>query len=349
MNSVSIVARTSVCALLISAAVAADDAKLLDEFRKTNPSVSQVHVIAEFPLLVAATGQQGWGKGELLGVFARRGEQIVNISMVPNDNFPTGVRIDSETADSITFALGDPDLREHTDNLKIFFDPKTYFPKRMVRFAPVQVRRIAIVAGVLTLYGSDEKQDFKAQDRNGTWRVSAGPATPAPAPRPVESELQINPNRAAPFPQVADERIGPYEKVGTRIWVGKTFVALPGTVGVGDIGYFDILKQDWIFLHIPEMADWSASALLVEPAAIWVGLVHRAEDGNTAGGLLRYDRATHKVMTIPLSDPIDEITRVGTRLYCATNAGFAVIEHDRARRFEFSPQLDGSYAITPVT
>ena len=94
----------------------------------------RVHVIAESPLLVAATGQQGWGKGELLGVFAHRGEQIVNISMVPNDNFPTGVRIDSETADSITFALGDPDLREHTRIPD--FRPEDLFPEADGAFRP---------------------------------------------------------------------------------------------------------------------------------------------------------------------------------------------------------------------
>ena len=66
-------------------------------------------------------------------------------------------------------------------------------------------------------------------------------------------------------------------------------------MGVGDIGYFDTVTQDWVFLHIPEMAEWSASALLVELNAIWVGLVHQGDDGNTPGGLLRYDRASHKV------------------------------------------------------
>jgi hypothetical protein len=332
---------------------AADYPQLLDEFRKTRPDVSKVHVIAESPLLVAVTGDQTeqqtpsqWAKGELLGVFAHRGDGIVQISMVPNDDFPAAVWIDSQSPDSITFALAEYSTR--SENLKIFFDAKTYFPKRIVRFAPVRVRRIALVAGVLTLSGSDGNQDFTARERNGTWRVATAPAVPEPAPQPIETQLQSISEKAKQFPQVEDEKIGPYEKVGNRIWVGKTFLAREGAVGVGDIGYFDATTQDWAFLHIPEMADWSASALLVEPTAILVGLMRQGDDGSVAGGLLRYDRVTHKASRIPFADVVDKIIRVGKHVYCGTSGGFAIIEQDRAHRYEFTQQLDGAYTITPV-
>lgn len=353
VNGVSIVARTLVCALLVLALRAAEDphllAQVLAEFHKTKPAVSEVHVIAETPLLVAATGQHGWAHGDLLGIFARRGEQLVSISVLPNEDLPTNVWIDHAGPDSITLSMAEYERGLRSVNLEIFFDPKTYFPRRIVRFAPVQVRRIALVAGVLTLSGSDEKQDFTARERNGAWHITTAPATPPPARQPVESELQINPEKAKPFPQVADEKIGPYQKVATKVWFGKSFTSSSGTVGVGDIGYFDTVTQNWSFLHIPEMAQWSASALLVEPAAIWVGLIGIGDDGNAPGGLLRYDRATGKVTRIPLPDQIEKIVRVGQHLYCATSGGFAIIEQDHARRFEFSPQLDGSYTITPVT
>jgi hypothetical protein len=325
--------------------VAVENPQLLTEFRKTRIDVSEVHVIAERPLLVAVTGHQGWAAGELLGVFGRRGEQIVPISVLPNSEFPGAVRVERQTPDSITLGLADSDSAAVSDNLKIFFDPRSYFPRRIVHYAPVSVRRIALVSGVTTLTGSDGKQDFTARERNGVWQISTAPAVPLPPPQPLESELQIQPDKAKQFPQIAEENIGPYQKVGTKIWIGKTFRESAESVGVGDIGYFDTVTQDWVFLHLREMADWSASALLVEPTAIWVGLV-RGND--VPGGLLRYDRTTRKVTTIPLADQIDRMVRVGRRLFCGTSGGFAVVDQNQVHRFEFTPQLDGSYQVTLV-
>ena len=350
---------------------AADVAPLLAEFRKTKPEVSQVHVVQETPLIVAVTGQQGtrrtpadWARGELLGLFAHRGEQMVAISIVPNNDFPSAIWIDAQDAYSITFALADPDYGVRSDNLKIFFDPKTYFPRRMVRFAPVHVRRISQAAGVLTLTGSDGKQDFTARERNGTWRITSSPAMTAPPAAPVDSGGQVPPmpvstlgefERARPrkaelLGQAGEinEKVGPFQRVGTKIWVGKTFYDAEGEVGVGDVGYFDTVTQDWVFLHVPEMTDWAASALLVEPDAIWVGLVHNGEGAAVSGGLLRYDRTTRKATVIALSNVIERIIRVGHRIYCGTSGGFSVVEEQQAKNFEFSPQLDGSYAIVPA-
>jgi hypothetical protein len=341
------IARTLVLAgALLSPLSAADNAgkaQLLAEFRKTKPEVSEVHVIAESPLLVAATGTEGWPHGELLGVFAHRGEQIVPISIVPNTDYPDLIRIKRQATDSITFALGNP----VSDNLEIVFDPKTFFPRRMLRYSPVRIHKVTSVAGVVTLSGSDGKQDFTAREHNGAWQISTAPAAPLLPPKPVESELQIRPG-AKQFPQVADEQIGPYQKVADKVWIGKRFPQSTGTVGVGDIGYFDIARQDWTFLHIPEMAGWSASALLVEPAAIWVGLVQLSDDDNRSGGLLHYDRATKKATVIPVPDVIENVARIGRRLYCGTAEGFAIVDQDQAHRFEFTPQADGSYLITPA-
>jgi hypothetical protein len=362
MSSASV--RIAWFAVLAASLQAADNAQLLTEFRKTKPDASQVHVLAEEPLLVAVTGEDGWGKGELLGVFAHRGDQIVPISVLPNGDYPSEIRIDRQTDHSISLALADPEGEVKSDDLKIFFDPKTLFPRRIVRFAPVHVRRIAVTAGVTTVIGSDGKQDFAAREQNGVWRVTAGPATqPVPSP-PLESVAQIAPMpvstlgefekarsaqaKLTPDGAVIEERIGPYQKVGSKIWVGKTFYNTDSSVGVGDIGYYDQATKDWVFLHIPEMADWSTSALLIEANTIWAGLESNNPGGALSGGLLRYDRMSHKTTTIPLSDVIEKIIVLGQRVYCGTTGGFAVIEHDQARRFEFEPQIDGSYTVTPA-
>ena len=358
-------------AILALPVAAADNSQLLAEFRKIDPGISQFHVIAETPLVVAITGRHGaaetpsvWGRDELLGVFARRGEQFVTVSILPNNDFPAALWIASQAPDSITFGLADPDYGIRSDNLKIFFDPNNYFPRRMARFAPVRVRRIAAPGGVVSLTGTDGKQDFTARERNGAWHVTTTPAVALPPAQPVVGDLQVppmpvstigqfeqaRPAKAKQVPAVTEisEKIGPYQRVGNKIWVGKTFYDSEGSVGVGDIGYFDQATQDWIFLHVSELADWSASALLVEPDTVWVGLIRNGEHAGISGGLLRYDRATHKASIIPIPDAIDKITRVGSRMYCGTSGGFIFIEQNRVHRFEFSPQLDGSYTVVPV-
>ncbi len=354
---------------------AADNAQLLAEFQKTKPDVSEVHVLTEQPLLVAVSGKQGtreipatWARGELLGIFAHRGDQIVPISIQPNEEFPTAVWIEKQSPDSITFGLADPDVGRLSGNLKIFFDPKTYFPRRIVQFAPVNVRGIRLVNGMITLLGSDGNQEFSAQEHNGVWRVSVSPGIPPPTvapplvgsgapvpPMPVSTIAQFEQARSArakqippEVPREVAETVGPYQRVGRKIWIGKTFYDVDGSVGVGDIGYFDETTQNWVFLHIPEMADWSTSALLVEADTIWVGLVRHGEGMSEPGGLLHYSLTAHKATRIPLPDVIDKIIRFRTRIYCGTSRGFAIVEQTQVHRFEFEPQLDGSYAVTPV-
>src|SRR4051812_19082550 len=112
MDLIRIFSIAAVACLPLSAA---DYPQLLAEFQKTKPEVTAVHVIAETPLLVAVTGPQGsrqspssWGTGQLLGVFAHRGNGIVPVTVVPAEA-DGAVWIEHQTADSITFAVADPD------------------------------------------------------------------------------------------------------------------------------------------------------------------------------------------------------------------------------------------------
>lgn len=366
-------AQTLVCAfaLVLPLAASGDKAGVLLEFQKIRPDLAEVHVIAENPLLVAVTGTQGpektpatWARGELLGVFAHRGDGLVPITIQPNEEFPTSVWVENENADSITFGLADPSYGVLSDNLKIFFDPKTYFPKRIMQFAPVRVREIRVNAGVVSLSGSDGKQDFSAREQNGVWTITptAAASTTMPPPSrnlapvpsmPVSTVAEFEKERPVKAKQIPpesplqiDEKVGPYQRVGNKIWVGKTFDDAGGSAGVGDIGYFDELTQNWSFLHIPEMADWSTSALLVEPGIIYAGLVRNSEGKLRPGGLLSYNRATHRGTIIPVADVIDKIVAVNRRIYCGTSLGFAVIEQGHAQAYEFVPRLDGSYEVT---
>jgi hypothetical protein len=361
-------------ALLSLPLAAADNAQLLAKFQETRPDVSEVHVIQEQPLLVAVTGKQGtretradWGPGELLGVFVQRGNRIVQISVQPN-SVATEVWIDRQGPDFITFGLASPADGVLSDNIKIFFDPKNYLPIRIMHFAPVRIRAIRLANGLVTLQGSNGTQDFSAQERNGAWRVTLSDGIPQPTARPpVDSaapvpqmpvstiaefeEARTARNRHIPLegPREVDEKVGPYQRVGKKIWVGKKFFDFGELVGIGDIGYFDETTQSWEFLHIPEMADWSTSALLVEPDTIWAGMVRNGQGIQEPGGLLRYNLTTHEAVRFDVPDVIGRIIHSGTRIYCGTSRGFAIVDQDQVHTFEFVPQLDGTYVVKPVT
>lgn len=350
------------------AAAQVPQSAVLAEFRKTKPDVAEIDVIAEQPLIVAVTGKQGtrrvpadWAKGELLGVFARRGDGVVAISMVPNEEGERSVWVDRQEADSVTMALADPDYGVRSDNLKVFFDPKNYFPKRIVRFVPVRVQRIGYVARVLTISGTDGAHEFTAREqRNGAWTVTMkaippNSVLPAEIPvsklevpaMPVSTVGDVEKARPGKHPTEVGEKIGPFQREGSKIWVGKTFYDGEGVSGIGDIGYYDTAAQTWTFLKIPEMVNWSTSALLVEPGEIWVGLASQGEGAGTSGGLLRYDRATGKAKRFELPEVVLKIARVGQAVYCGTSGGFAVVSRDAVKRFEFVPQGDSSYTVVP--
>jgi hypothetical protein len=358
------------CFLALTLPVAAaDDPQLLKAFQNSNPDVSQVHIISDEALLVAVTGQQGtWERGEMLGVFAHRGDQLVPISIQTNKEFPTQVWVQGQAPDSITLGLADPNYGSLSLNLEIFYDPKTYFPKRIVQFAPVRIRGIRTTAGVLTLTGSDGILEFTVRQRNGAWQVTTAPApasTTLPPPfqniapvtvMPVSSIAEFEkarPDRDRHVPSESplqvDEKVGPYQREGKRIWVGKTFFDAGGSAGIGDIGYFDEGASSWTFLHIPQMVDWSASALLVEADAIYAGRVRYSDSSPESGGLLRYDRTTQEATVTPLPDVIEKILPFQGRIYCGTTNGFAILDQGAVHRFTILPRLDGSYAVTPVT
>src|SRR5690349_17383169 len=113
-----------VCAI---ACFAADNAQLLAEFQKTKSDVAHVNVIAESPLVVATSGEKGWAKGEWLGVFAPRGGKLLQIAMSPNNDAAFDVKIEHQTEDSITLAMFGA-YGHHVASLKVFYDPKTFFP-----------------------------------------------------------------------------------------------------------------------------------------------------------------------------------------------------------------------------
>lgn len=141
---------------------------------------------------------------------------------------------------------------------------------------------------------------------------------------------QAGPGRA--FTQI-EEYFGPSQLSGGTLWLAKTFYDGEGFTGVGGFGYFDPDSRRYVLFSPPEVRDWSASAMLVEPEAVWLGLVRHGEWRSFGGGLLRFDRASQTATVTPLPEVIGDIARIGDRLVMATEFGLAVYHGSTLRRF----------------
>ncbi len=143
------------------------------------------------------------------------------------------------------------------------------------------------------------------------------------------------------------EEIGPHQATEGRLWLGKTFYDAEGETGIGGFGYFDPDERKFTVFSPPEIYDWSVSALRVEPEAVWLALVHRGEYGDSSGGLLRWDRASHDVRRYELPWIAHAVTRYAGRLYLATDDGIAVLVNDRIERYIIDVTLRGTHEIVP--
>jgi hypothetical protein len=149
-------------------------------------------------------------------------------------------------------------------------------------------------------------------------------------------------------PREVDEitdHIGPYQVAGNLLWFGKTFYDGEGTTGVGGFGYFDFVNRRYMMFAPTAVRDWSASALLVEPDAIWIGLVNRPEGAENSGGLLRYDRTTMRTQLFPFKNVITAILRHNGLLYLGTDHGLYVVRDKTFTRFVLEPTLDGASGL----
>ena len=122
-----------------------------------------------------------------------------------------------------------------------------------------------------------------------------------------------------------DERIASWQVSDGTLWFGKSFYKGEGQTGVGGFGYFDTDTRTWQILTPPEVRDWSVTAMLVEPSAVWLGLAHHGEWGSSPGGLLRYDRASGSATVFKGPAIIAGIVRTGPELVLATDLGIGII------------------------
>ena len=146
-----------------------------------------------------------------------------------------------------------------------------------------------------------------------------------------------------------EERIGPHHAVGDRLWFGKTFYDGEGFTGVGGLGNFDMRERKFTLFTAPELADFSASTILVESEAIWLGLVLAGEYGDTSGGLLRWDRASQRATRYELKLVIHTITRHGARIYVGTEDGLAVFDGSGFSFYLVDETAAGDYQLVRLS
>jgi len=139
--------------------------------------------------------------------------------------------------------------------------------------------------------------------------------------------------------------IGPFQLEGGRIWFGLSFYDGETYAGVGGIGYFDVETRNYHLTYLKELADWSASAIYVEPGAIWLGLAHYGEGASVAGGLVKYDRRSKRVTGYSMPALVNVIRSLGNRLFLGTSEGISIVVDDKVEHLRFEVDLDGKYHI----
>jgi len=145
-----------------------------------------------------------------------------------------------------------------------------------------------------------------------------------------------------------EERIGAWQAEKGGFWFGKTFYDGEGTTGVGAVGFLSRSRQ-YSFLTIPALFDWSADAILIEPDAVWAGLVSHGEGPDAAGGLLRYDRHTHRSEIRKVPGVILRIAHVAGAVFLRTTFGFYVLRDGIIIWHHMEPDVNDCLVVVTET
>jgi hypothetical protein len=144
-----------------------------------------------------------------------------------------------------------------------------------------------------------------------------------------------------------EDDIGPFVLDGNKIWFANTFYDAEGVSGVGAIGSFDISTRQYDMRYLPEIAPWSGSAILLDGADLWIGLMSRPEGAEYGAGLLRYNITTGAVAKYAVADYIHTIDRLGDTVYCGTSHGLYTVRGNHVMQFRFEPDDKGKLIMVP--
>jgi hypothetical protein len=251
------------------------------------------------------------------------------------------------------------------DSIKLFFDPSSkrelkrasFDPSTELRFGDeVEAQRILkvsleglkllqehrVFAGTYeaTAHLPAARYDLALPERLRNHPLPQTPFREFARLRPTHVPRGTNPERNITI----RERVGAYQMVGDRIWVGKAFYDGEGSVGVGAIGYLDT-SGTYTFLPIPELFDWSVLGFLIEADTAWVGMVEYPEGAANSGGLLQYELKRGRAQVHPIPDVIHSIVRVDGALFLGTTKGVYVLRDGQITRHRAEPDIKGSFVV----
>lgn len=179
----------------------------------------------------------------------------------------------------------------------------------------------------------------------GIWEIDGGRqfhAMPAPT---YDAFAKLRPRRVKDgYTRESthlETEIGPIQIEGRRIWFGTTFYDGESISGLGGTGSFDTDTRRWHLVHPPAVVDWSSSAILVEPDAVWLGLVHNTEGRGRTGGLVRWDRTSGGTKRIAIAPAITAIRRFGGPLYLGTSDGLIIVDGAKLTHVRLVPRRGG--------
>jgi hypothetical protein len=258
-------------------------------------------------------------------------------------------------ADDSSVVVGRSGTYTAEPTVKLFLHPEKKYSIKRIDYAP-DVGLLAVddqeAAKVLELPPAVLKQlEQKQLDNNAGDDSLYLPRELRDHPMPQSSQAELRrarpPNKDGWDPEgmTIEEKPGPSQVVGTRIWFGKRFYDGEGISGVGGIGYFDTSNSKYTLLSVPMVAEWSTSAILVEGQAVWVGLVGHPEGESYAGGLVRYDLKSGTSRKFPTEEVISRMVRWNDRLYVATLNGAYQLRGDTLIRYRVEPNINNRFII----
>ncbi|MBM3798174.1 MAG: hypothetical protein FJW31_29990 [Acidobacteria bacterium] len=276
------------------------------------------------------------------------------------------MEVDLATARTVLLScIGDKGLRR--ENRKFLIDIRAKAVEKDLRYAPFKVDRVfadgARAVFVATLFADVERVAIHYTAPAGfrvlpaaaaaRWITRAEPDLSRPAPIPqstYDDFVKARPRRVrdgyAREHTIIEEHRGPSQREGSRLWFGKSFYDAEGRTGVGGFGVYDAATRRFAMFAPPEMAGWSAGAILVEPDAIWFGLGQCGEWGGHSGGLLRYDWRTQSAQRMETRGIVGGLARLGGgELLAATSRGIAIFRGDAQQFYLLDHTTDGRIVV----
>ena len=143
--------------------------------------------------------------------------------------------------------------------------------------------------------------------------------------------------------------IGPWHVEGGRFWFGRTFYAGEGYSGTGGFGYFDVATRRFETFSSREFTTPAASAIHVQPDAVWVALVTHGEYGHYGEGVIRYDRQLRTYQRFDIGAEVgNKFIELGERLLLTTDHNLLIFHNGEVTGYTVDKTTDGRLRMAAV-